>query len=47
MAEPNERAAAMNVLYEVNENIKYLKERKVLIPFIYGECDNRLLTQFD
>ena len=47
MTEPNERAAAMNVLYEVNENIKYLKERKVLIPFIYGECDNRLLTQFD
>ena len=47
MAEPNERAAAMNVLYEVNENIKYLKGRKVLVPFIYGECDNRLLTQFD
>lgn len=47
MTEPNERAAAMNVLYEVNENIKYLKERKVLIPFIYGKCDNMLLKQFD
>ena len=47
MTEPNERAAAKNVLYEVNKNIKYLKQRKVLIPYVYGECVNLLLTQFD
>lgn len=47
MTDPNERAAAKNVLYRVNKNIKYLKQRKVLIPYVYGECENLLLSQFD
>ena len=47
MTDPNERAAAKNVLCRVNKNIKYLKQRKVLIPYVYGECENLLLSQFD
>ena len=45
MTEPNERSVALNVLRDVNKNIKILiKDRP---QNIFGECDNRLLTQFD
>lgn len=47
LTEPNARDAAKNVLGKLNQNIKQLKTVNRLIPNIYGECNNLLLTQFD
>lgn len=47
LTEPNARHAAKNVLEKLNQNIKQLKSVNRLIPNIYGECDNLLLSQFD
>ena len=47
MTDPNLRAAAKNVLHDLNNKLNSMINAKVLVPYVYGECENMLLTQFD